>query len=93
MPSEQVQALRREKWIVGAAIKTAVSYWDGQEWQGTNANVNIISRDGNTAIGVIVDVRYFGDGRPANGFFNGKQVTIDVPNGRARIEVNDASGF
>lgn len=78
-----VQDLRRQKWVKGAAIQIAVSYWDGADWQGTNANVDIISRDGDMAIGVIAST-----GASTTGRFDGQQVTIDVPNGRAKIEVS-----
>lgn len=85
MASQTVQELRRQKWIAGASIQIALAYWDGQDWQGTNANVDVVSRDGDTAIGIIAQVRYLGNGQPANGYFDGKQCTIDVPSGRATL--------
>lgn len=72
--------VRRQRWVAGAAVQCPLEYWDGAEWQTTNTNVDVVSRSGDAATGVVAST-----GASTAGRFDGRQVTLDLVRGVARL--------
>jgi hypothetical protein len=72
--------VRRQRWVAGAAVQCPLEYWDGQDWQSTNANIDVVSRSGDTATGIVAST-----GASTGGRFDGRSVTLDLVRSIARL--------